>query len=102
MIEFIYFGLIDNGILIFLGLLGVSLNTPIEKGLNWLLRKTRFRIESRSAARFGLFSGGLANAVSDFFGGLGISYFAAIGTFIGCIIVAVIAIPLVFKIEKRI
>ena len=101
MLDFIYFGLIDNGILIFFGLLGVSLNKPIEAGLNWLLQKTSIKIKSRSPARFGLFCGGIANAISDFSGGLGISWQAAVGTFIGCIIIAILVIPLIFKINKK-
>ena len=101
MIEFIRFGLIDNGILIFFGLLGLSLEKPIEKGLNWFLKITPFKIKSKGPARFGLFCGGVANSISDFFGGLGISWSAALGTFIGCAIIAVIAVPFVFKIDRK-
>ena len=101
MYEFIRFGLIDNGILISLGLLGVSLEQPIEKGINWMLQKTSFNISIKSPARFGLFVGGVGNAISDFFGGLGISFSAAIGTFVGCAVIVIFAIPFTFRIDKK-
>jgi len=100
--KYILFGVIDNGIILILGVLGISLEGHIQKGINYVLRNAPYKLTITSSVRFALFTAMVGNAISDFCGGLGVGMSCAFGTFIGCIVIALILAPFTFKKEERI
>ena len=100
--KYTLFGIIDNGIILVLGILGISLEKHIQRGINYILRNTSYKLTIISSVRFILFTALVANAISDFCGGLGVDMSCAFGTFVGCIIIACILAPFTFKRESRI
>lgn len=86
MINFIIYGIVDNGIMILGAMTGLSLEkylpSKLKKGLGAVI------------------GAGLGNACSDFLGGMStLSYSLAIGTCLGCLI-GLIFIPLLIWIGK--
>lgn len=102
MIGEIGFGVVDNGVLIGGALLGFSLEDSIN---DWLFHMTRMRayvIKTRvKALSSTLLGAGISNAVSDFMGGWCMSWQMAFGTFIGCMLIVILCLPIIFKLEKR-
>ena len=91
-IGYIGFGLVDNGVLIFGALLGFSFEDIINNRLD------RFGFETRTKGLSGtLLGGGIGNAISDFLGGLCVSLGVATATFLGCMLVVIVCLPLIFK-----
>ncbi len=102
MIGEIGFGLIDNGVLVGGAIIGFSLEDLINTGLAYLLRKKNFNLITRVKGLSGaLLGAGMGNAISDFLGGWCISWQMAFGTFIGCMIVVTLTLPIIFKLEKK-
>lgn len=99
--KYILFGVIDNGIILILGILGISLEKYIQKGIDYILRNTSYTLTITSSVRFVLLTAMIANAISDFCGGLGVGASCAFGTFLGCIVIALILAPFTFKKESR-
>ena len=93
------FGIVDNGVLIGGAVAGFSLEDRINKGLSHIPGYTiKTRVKGLSSTLLGA---GISNAVSDFLGGLCVSWEMAVYTFLGCMIVVVACVPLIFKIEKE-
>lgn len=87
MIDFIYFGIIDN----FVMLLGACFGVSVENYFKCFQRGTG-----------ALIGAGIGNALSDFLGGLGASNLPlAIGTATGCLI-ALAFIPVFQKFNKEV
>lgn len=102
MINEIGFGLIDNGILVGGAILGFSVEDFINNWLEKVFEKSSYKIQTRIKGLSGsLLGAGIANAVSDFFGGCCISWQMAIGTFFGCLLVVIFTLPVVFRLEKK-
>lgn len=102
MINEIGFGLIDNGILVGGAIIGFSLEDLINKGLAHLLRKKNYKLVTRVKGLSGaLLGAGMGNAISDFFGGWCISWQMAWGTFLGCMIIVIVILPIVFKVGTK-
>lgn len=87
MIDFIIFGLVDNGVMLIGAFFGLGVEQHLPKKLQ---------------VGLGAIAGaGIGNAVSDFMGGAATANWPlAFGTFIGCII-ALLAIPLLYKLEQK-
>ena len=101
MISEIGFGLIDNGILVGGAILGFSIEDMINDYLAHVLTKKSYIIETRVKGLSGsLLGAGIGNAISDFFGGFCVSWQLAFGSFIGCILIVIICLPIIFKVEK--
>jgi len=102
MLNEIFFGITDNGILIGGAILGFSMEDLINDGLAYLLRKQSYNLKTRVKGLSGsLFGAGIGNAVSDFFGGWCISWRMAFGTFFGCMLIVILILPIIFKAEKK-
>lgn len=102
MIGEIGFGIIDNGVLIGGALIGFSLEDIINDYLLHVTRKKNYVIKTRVKAMSStLLGAGISNAVSDFMGGWCISWQMAFGTGLGCMLVVIICLPIIFKLEKR-
>jgi len=102
MLNEIGFGLIDNGILVGGAILGFSLEDLINNWLFYLMRKKNYTLKTRVKGLSGsLLGAGLGNAVSDFFGGWCISWQMAFGTLIGCLLIVILTLPIIFKMEKK-
>ena len=86
LIEGIIFGIIDNGVMILGALFGLS----IEKYLPPYFHRGVGTV----------FGAGIANAVSDWLGGIAVSWGFAFGAFIGCII-ALTVVPVFIELKKR-
>ena len=99
--KYVLFGIIDNGIILILGVLGISLEKYIQRGINYILRNTSYTLTITSSVRFVLFTAMVANAISDFCGGFGVGVSCSLGTFVGCIVVAFILVPFTFKKEEK-
>ena len=85
MIDYIYFGIIDN----FIMLLGAVYGFSLEE-----------KVKFFKAGTGALYGAGIGNAVSDFAGGIGASNLElAIGTASGCLICLVL-IPIMQKLQK--
>jgi len=100
--KYILFGIIDNGVILIFGLIGISLEKQIENFINFLLKKSSFQIKILSSVKFALFTAMVANAISDFAGGLGVNWGCSWGTFLGCLMIAILLIPFTFKKIRRI
>ena len=86
MLDYLIFGIVDNGVMILGAFTGLSVESKLPKHL-----------QSGLGAVYGA---GIGNACSDFMGGaVTASWDLAFGTFFGCLI-ALILIPLVQKIRK--
>tara|TARA_B100000029_G_C17480281_1_gene925300 strand:+ start:871 stop:1155 length:285 start_codon:yes stop_codon:yes gene_type:complete len=86
MINFIIYGIVDNGIMILGAMTGLSLEKYLPKKLKRGLGA--------------VIGAGLGNACSDFLGGMStLSYSLAIGTCLGCLI-GLIFIPLLVMVGK--
>lgn len=87
MIDFIIFGIIDNGVMLAGALLGVSIENKLPKSLQ--------------NGFYGVTIGaGIGNAFSDFLGGLGsLNLPLAIGTATGCLL-ALVLIPIYNSFRK--
>ena len=102
MISEIAFGIVDNGILIGGAILGFSIEDLINNWLEHVLRNKQYKLTTRVKGLSGaLLGAGIGNAVSDFFGGWCVGWQMAFGTFIGCMLVVILALPIIFKLEKR-
>lgn len=87
MIDFIIFGLVDNGVMLIGAFFGLGVEQHLPK---------RFQVGLGAIA-----GAGIGNAVSDFMGGAATANWPlAFGTFIGCII-ALLMIPVLYKIEQK-
>ncbi len=96
------FGLIDNGILVAGAILGFSIEDFINSYLEKLLANKNYKLITRVKGLSGaLLGAGIGNAISDFFGGWCVSWQMAFGTFIGCMLIVILALPIIFKIELR-
>jgi len=102
MINEIGFGLIDNGILVGGAIIGFSLEDLLNKALEHALIKTKYKLSTRIKGLSGsLLGAGVGNAISDFLGGWCISWQMAFGTFIGCMLIVTLTLPIVFKLETK-
>jgi len=102
MISEIAFGIVDNGILIGGAILGFSIEDLINNWLEHVLRNKQYKLTTRVKGLSGaLLGAGIGNAVSDFFGGWCVGWQMAFGTFIGCMFVVILALPIIFKLEKK-
>ena len=96
------FGAIDNGVLIGGAMLGFSLEDIINASLDTALSKTKYTITTRvKGLSSTLLGAGISNAVSDFMGGWCVSWQMAFGTFIGCMLIVFLCLPIIFKLEIR-
>ena len=85
MVDFIYFGIIDNFIMLLCAVYGFSL-------------ENKFKIFK--AGTGALYGAGIGNALSDFAGGIAASDLTlAIGTATGCLI-CLILVPVMLKLNK--
>ena len=102
MINEIGFGLIDNGILIGGAIFGFSIEDLINAWLEKLMEKSFYKIQTRIKGLSGsLLGAGIGNAISDFMGGFCVSWQMAIGTWLGCMIIVIATLPIIFKLEKK-
>ena len=102
MLHEIGFGLIDNGILVGGAILGFSIEDMINDYLDYLMKKKSYVIKTRVKGLSGsLLGAGIGNAISDFAGGFCISWQMAFGTLIGCMLVVILVLPIIFKMEKK-
>lgn len=102
MFSFIRFGLTDNGVLLICALVGISMEGSITRWLNRLLTLSPWTVECRDKRVFGVFAGMIGNGISDFTGGLvAMNMELAVGSFVGCMMVVLVAIPLTYKIVKK-
>ena len=98
MIGEIGFGIVDNGVLILGGVAGFSLEDAINAKLS---RIPGYRIETRvPGLSSSMLGAGIGNAVSDFLGGWCVSPAMAVGTLIGCLLVVLVVLPVIFRIER--
>ena len=86
LIEGIIFGIIDNGVMILGALFGLS----VEKYLPDYFHRGVGTV----------FGAGVANAVSDWMGGLAVDVGFAFGALLGCL-VALIVVPIFVELKKR-
>lgn len=86
LIEGIIFGIIDNGVMILGALFGLS----VEKYLPPYFHRGVGTV----------FGAGVANAISDWLGGLAVAWSFAWGAFIGCLI-ALAVVPVFVELKKR-
>ena len=102
MLNIIGFGIIDNGILVGGAILGFSLEDLINRTLEISLEKSKYKLQTRVKGLSGsLLGAGMANAISDFLGGWCIGWQMAFGSFLGCMIVVILSLPIVFKLERK-
>ena len=102
MIGEIGFGLIDNGVLIGGAVVGFSLEDVINNKLDYLLRNTKYKLTTRvKGLSSTLLGAGISNAISDFMGGWCVNWQMAFGTFIGCMLIVIGCLPLIFKLEIK-
>lgn len=96
------FGIIDNGVLIGGALIGFSLEDIINEKLEKCLKNTKYKIETRvKGLSSTLLGAGISNAISDFMGGWCVSVEMAFGTLIGCLLIVILFLPLVFRLTSR-
>jgi hypothetical protein len=101
-LNIIGFGLIDNGILVGGAILGFSLEDLINRVLELWLEKSKYSLHTRVKGLSGsLLGAGLANAISDFLGGWCIGWQMAFGSFIGCMLIVILTLPIIFKLELK-
>ena len=87
MLDYIIFGLVDNGVMLIGAFFGLGIEQYLPK---------RFQVGLGAVV-----GAGIGNAVSDFLGGAATaSWPLAFGTAIGCLL-ALVTIPLLYKIEQR-
>ena len=86
LVEGIIFGIIDNGVMILGALFGLS----IEKYLPEYFHRGVGTV----------FGAGIANAVSDWLGGIAVTWSFAFGALIGCLI-ALIVVPVFVELKNR-
>lgn len=86
LIEGIVFGIIDNGVMILGALFGLS----VEKYLPPYFHRGVGTV----------FGAGIANAISDWLGGLAVAWSFAWGAFFGCLI-ALAVVPIFIELKKR-
>jgi len=102
MLNEIFFGIADNGILIGGAILGFSLEDLINDKLADLLRKKNYVLKTRVTGLSGsLLGAGLGNSISDFIGGFCVSWQLAVGSFIGCMLIVILALPIIFKVGSK-
>jgi len=102
MIQECLFGIVDNGILVGGAIIGFSIEDMINDYLAYLMKKKSYIIETRVKGLSGsLLGAGIGNAISDFFGGFCVSWQMAFGTFVGCMLVVILILPIIFKVEKK-
>jgi len=102
MLNEIGFGLIDNGILVGGAIVGFSIEDLINNQLEYLLKKTKYRLRTRVKGLSGaLLGAGIGNAISDFAGGWCVDWQMAFGTLIGCMLIVFITLPIIFKLEEK-
>jgi hypothetical protein len=102
MINEIFFGIVDNGILVGGAIIGFSIEDLINKGLAYLLQKHRYTLKTRIKGLSGtLLGAGMGNSISDLAGGFCISWQMAMGTFLGCMLIVLLTLPIIFKIEIK-
>lgn len=101
-LNIIGFGIIDNGILVGGAILGFSLEDMINNSLCSLLCKSKYILKTRVKGLSGsLLGAGIGNALSDFMGGWCIGWQMAFGTFLGCMIIVILTLPIIFKLEIK-
>jgi hypothetical protein len=99
MLGYIMFGLTDNLLLL---VVGISMDKHIENGINWILRCSPWKVSVKDKVRLGIFVSMIGNSVSDFCGGLAACNIRlAVGTFVGCIVIAVVGSMITFTITRR-
>lgn len=102
MLAEIGFGIIDNGVLIGGALIGFSLEDIINNYLNNLFKKTNYKLQTRvKGLSSTLLGAGISNGISDFLGGWCVSWQMAVGTFLGCMLIVVLCLPIIFKLSKK-
>ena len=102
MLNELFFGIVDNGILLFGGIVGFSLEDLINRGLSYILRKRNYTLVTRVKGLSGtLLGAGIGNAISDFFGGWCIGWQMAWGSFLGCMLIVIVTLPIIFKIGSK-
>ena len=86
-IDYVIFGIVDNGVMLVGAFFGIGLEKYLPK---------RFQVGLGA-----LIGAGIGNAVSDFMGGaVSLNWPLAFGTGLGCIM-ALAFIPLFYKFQKR-
>lgn len=96
------FGIIDNGVLIGGAIVGFSLEDIINNLLEKLLSKTAYEIKTRVRGLSStLLGAGISNAISDFMGGWCVGWQMAVGTSLGCMLVVIICLPIIFKLRRK-
>lgn len=102
MVSEIFFGTIDNGILVGGAILGFSLEDLINHWLESLFEKSKYKLQTRVKGLSGsLLGAGMANAISDFLGGWCIGWEMAFGSALGCLIIVLLTLPIIFKLEVK-
>jgi len=87
-IDYIVFGIVDNFVVIFGGVLGISIELMLPK---------RFKM----GLLLPVIACGISNAISDFMGGISSGNFElALGTFTGCLL-AFIFLPAMLFIKRK-
>ncbi len=98
----ILFGIVDNGVLIGSALIGFSLEDIINDWLFHLTRNKQYYIASRvKGLSYTILGAGMGNSISDFLGGLCMNWQMAVGSFLGCMLIVLVCLPLIFKLERR-
>ncbi|MHA1738530.1 MAG: N-acetyl-anhydromuranmyl-L-alanine amidase [Candidatus Heimdallarchaeota archaeon] len=102
MIQACLFGIVDNGILVGGAIIGFSIEDMINDYLAYLMKKKSYCIKTRVKGLSGsLLGAGIGNAISDFAGGWCVSWQMAFGTLIGCMLIVILTLPIIFKVEKK-
>ena len=96
------FGLVDNGVLVGGAIIGFSMEDIINDWLNHLMKNTRYKIVTRvKGLSATLLGAGVGNAISDFLGGWCVGWQMAFGTLIGCMLIVLFCLPIIFKLKAR-